>query len=66
MPANLFLMWILPMAKAPTTVAKGAPEVTGSFFWATTRAGEGSSLLQETQADNLDRAPGKRPGWLRD
>ncbi len=66
MPANLFLMWLLPLQRARKATVNGQPQLVGSFFWATTKAGEGSDLLREARADNDNSTPSKRPGWLRD
>lgn len=66
MPANLFLMWILPLANSRKATVNGMAQLSGSFFWATTKAGKRSDLVSETRADNLNAAPSKRPSWLRD
>ncbi len=65
MPANLFLMWILPLGRSKKATMNGLPELTGSFFWATTKAGERSDLLMETRPDNENCMPNKRPSWQR-
>ncbi|TCK98977.1 hypothetical protein BXY66_4040 [Shimia isoporae] len=66
MPAHLFLMWTLPIAAQPSKAVNGTANPTGSFFWATTKAGQRADLISETKADNDNKSPLKRPSWLRD